>query len=95
MWHMDEGWGWWMVFGWIWMVAFWGIVIWAIWALVGRSDDRRRVNKSIPEPTAIEIAARRYANGEISAEEFESIRSRLERSTDADRRWNDTERPSG
>lgn len=67
-----------MVFGWVWMIAFWGIVIWAILALVGRGD-RRRDDETAPGPTARDIAERRYARGEISAEEFEAILSRLER----------------
>lgn len=78
MWHMDDGWGWWMIFGWAGMIAFWGIVIWAILVVVGRGD-RRRDDQTVPGPTAREIAERRYASGEISAEEFEAILSRLER----------------
>ena len=30
MWHMGDGWGWWMVFATIMMLAFWLVVMWAI-----------------------------------------------------------------
>ena len=73
MWHMDDGMGWWMLFGWLWFLIFWGLVIWAVATVVRRLDggDRR------VEPTALEFAARRYARGEISQEEFERIRRTL------------------
>ena len=76
MWQMHDGWGWWMVVGWVWMVVFWGLIIWAVYALINRSptDDRRERQD---EPAALEILERRYARGEINAEEFEQMRRTL------------------
>lgn len=76
MWHMGEGWGWWMVFGWVWMAVFWALVIWVVYALVqrvGAGDEKRRS----AEPDAPEILERRYARGELTAQEFEEMRQRL------------------
>lgn len=64
--------------GWFWpllMVAFWVAIIFGIIFLIRRvmvSTDKRRV--STPEETAEEILKKRYARGEISKEEFESIK---------------------
>ncbi len=76
MWHMGDGWGWWMVVGWLWMLVFWGIISWAVYAMVTRLGDRSG-GGSHSEPTAVEILERRYARGEISADEFEEMRWRL------------------
>jgi putative membrane protein len=76
MWHMGDGWGWWMTFGWVWMIAFWGLIIWAIYAVVTRVD--RKPDRQPPEePNALAILERRYARGEITAEQFEEMRARL------------------
>lgn len=77
MWHMGDGWGWWMLFGWVWMAVFWGLIIWGIYALVskGRESEEQRSG----EPGALEILERRYARGEVSAQEFEEMRERLSR----------------
>ncbi len=75
MWHMGDGWGWWMIFGWVWMVAFWGLIVWAVVTLVTRlSGDQRRP----PETSGpLQILEERYARGEISHEEFEERRRNL------------------
>lgn len=76
MWQMHDGWGWWMVVGWIWMVVFWGLIIWAVYAVVTRIEgnhDRRQPG----EPDALALLERRYARGEIGAEEFERMRQTL------------------
>ncbi len=75
MWHMGDGWGWWMVMGWVWMVVFWGLIIWGIYALVTRLDRGERAPGR--EPAALEILERRYARGELSHDEFEEMRQRL------------------
>jgi putative membrane protein len=72
---MDGDWGWWMVVGWFWMVAFWGIVIWGVVALVQRSN--RQEPPAPREDDALTILERRYARGELSAEEFEGMRRTL------------------
>jgi putative membrane protein len=62
-----------MVFGMIWMVLFWGAVIWAIvWAATRLGEGRRD-----REESALDIARRRYARGEITREEFEELRKDL------------------
>lgn len=71
MWHSADGMGWWMLIGSVWFVLFWGLIIWAFARLVDGKQDSRE------QPTALEIARRRYARGEISREEFEQIREDL------------------
>jgi putative membrane protein len=77
MWHMGDGWGWWMVFGWIWMAVFWGLIIWAVYSIITRVGGGRRPELGEREPSALEILDRRYARGEIDAEQFEAMRGRL------------------
>lgn len=79
MWHMGDGWGWWMVVGTVWMVAFWALLIWGISVLVNRGRDGVASAPPAHEPSALEILERRYARGEISTEEFEEMRRRLDR----------------
>ncbi|HEY4686457.1 MAG TPA: SHOCT domain-containing protein [Dehalococcoidia bacterium] len=71
MWGAHDGMGWWMFLGSVWFVVFWGLVIWAFVSLV---SPRGR------EPggeSALDIAKRRYARGEITKEEFEQLRRDL------------------
>ena len=73
MWGIgDVGWGW-MVAGWVWMVVFWGaiigVVVWAISKLTGE--------RTVSSPTPLDIAKTRYARGEITKEEFESLKHDL------------------
>jgi putative membrane protein len=78
MWHMDNGWGWWVVMGWLWMIAFWGLIIRAILTLPSRYGGRERsISREVAEASAVEILRRRYARGELSDEEFEGMRRRL------------------
>lgn len=77
MWHMGDGWGWWMVFGTVFMVAFWLIIIWAIGSMSGRSGQQPPSTPRYEEPTALQILERRYANGELTDDEFEEKRQRL------------------
>lgn len=77
MWHMGDGWGWWMAFGTVFMVAFWLIIIWAIGSLGRRPPDDAGSPRRYDEPTALQILERRYANGELTDEEFEAKRRRL------------------
>lgn len=79
MWDMGHGWGWWMGFGSIWMVGFWAIIIWAVFTLRARwMGDQDRL--STREGTALEILERRYARGDVSDEQYETMRARLSRS---------------
>ena len=70
MWGEHEGMGWWMLFGSIWFVVFWGLIIWAIVAVFSRTESRAPSGGE----SALETAKRRYAQGEISREQFEQIR---------------------
>ena len=72
MWGEHEGMGWWMLFGSVWFVFFWGAAIWLFVSLLRPGRGERD-----GEESALEIARRRYARGEISREEFEQIRRDL------------------
>jgi len=64
--------GWWMLVGGLWTLLFWGAIIWvAVWGIRSLVDSRRR------EGDPLETAQRRYARGEITREEFETIRTTL------------------
>ena len=76
MWWMPhEGIGWWMLFGGLWMVVFWavviGIAVWGIRALTDRGEQGTR------REDPLGIAQRRYANGEITKEQFEEMKATL------------------
>lgn len=77
MWHMGDGWGWWMVVGWVWMAVFWGLIIWAVYAVVTRLEQGRDPSQRETPEDALAILERRYARGDISAEEFEQMRRTL------------------
>ena len=63
----------WAIFGMVMMIAFWvGVVALAIWAIESFRPRSGRTGE-----TALDIARRRYAAGEISREEFEQIRRDL------------------
>jgi putative membrane protein len=68
--HMDGSWA---IAGMVMMIAFWvGLVALAFWAIESfrpRGGDGR--------DSALDIARRRYAAGEISREEFDQIRRDL------------------
>jgi putative membrane protein len=76
MWWMPyEGMGWWMAFGAMWIVLFWGgIIALIVWGIRALSRDRV---KSVEGESPVEIARRRYAQGEITKEEFEDINATL------------------
>lgn len=65
-------------YGWVWMTL--GIGFWiAVAGLVVRAVTRPDRHESIPA-NAEEILRRRYANGEINENDFESARQTLRRS---------------
>ena len=77
MWYGIEGWpGWWMMpfmgFG---MLLFWGAVIgllvWAIRSFSGQNGSASGSRRPL------EIAERRYAQGEITLQEFDEIKTGL------------------
>jgi putative membrane protein len=71
MWGAHDGMGWWMVFGMAWMVVFWGVLLWLI--IWGATRVGRRDGGDSP----LEVARRRYAQGEITREQFEQLRRDL------------------
>ncbi len=79
MWHMGDGWGWWMLGGSLMMVRFWVAVIWAVVALTRRPTEPPANRQPQREPTAMEVLERRYASGELTDEEFEAKKQRLTR----------------
>ena len=68
-----------MGFNSIWMILFWiviiGAVIWAAAALYQKANSSPPAN---PGDDALSILKRRYARGELSKEEYESMRNDLE-----------------
>ena len=81
----DFGWGWgWMLFGGLTMVLFWGgliaLIVLAVRGLTvsgyqSRSGEQPELRVT---PNALEILKARYAKGEITQEEFETIRKDLD-----------------
>lgn len=76
MWYGIEGWpGWWMPFMGLGMLLFWGAVIgMVVWGIRSISGPRGRPSKS---GRPLEIAELRYAQGEITLQELEAIKSGL------------------
>jgi len=62
-----------MVAGWVWMVVFWGaiigLVVWGISRITGE--------RTPSHLTPMDIAKARHARGEITKEEFESLKRDL------------------
>ncbi len=72
MWPYGYGGGGWMALGWIMMLAFWVLVI-AGAVVAVRWMDALGVAGQPPE-TTLEILRRRYAAGELTKEQFESMK---------------------
>ncbi len=66
--------------GFIWMIFFWVIVIGGSIALLAAIFPKITTSKNRSEPDVdpLKILKQRYARGEISKEEFETIRHDLE-----------------
>ncbi len=76
MWYGIEGWpGWWMPFMGLGMLLFWGavigLVVWGIRSISGPKGGPSESGRPLV------IAERRYAQGEITLQEFEDIRTGL------------------
>lgn len=76
-WHSGMGWGsgWWVI-GPLMMILFWGGLFW-LFAVIARGHEQpARTERS---DDAMQIAARRFAAGEISENEYERISEQLAR----------------
>ncbi len=78
MWGSVDGGGWWMLWGSIMMVLFWGgiiaLVVWVVQSLARPSHEPGAGGAGGAKgETPQEIAARRYARGEITSEEYARI----------------------
>jgi len=75
MWPFGYGasWGW-MIGWWIMMILFWGIVIAGVVALVRAASNGGAGAKPKDMETPIEILRRRYAEGELTKEQFEDMK---------------------
>jgi putative membrane protein len=60
-------------------IAFVALFLWAVYALVRHFYRTEVVPRKYGAPTALEILQRRYAAGEVSAEEYEKVRSVITR----------------
>ena len=77
MWGMHDGMGWWMLWGsLIWLVFLVAVGLLVAW-VVQQTQSSRETDRGLHRETALDIARRRYAAGEISREEFEQIRHDL------------------
>ncbi len=68
-------------FGILFMILIWGgllaLVVWGLSVLVpriGANSGSSSVSPRPPEPSALEVLKQRYARGEISKDEYESMR---------------------
>ena len=74
MWGAYEGMGWWMVFGTISWLVFLGALVFVFSRVFAPRDG---TTHGPSHESALDIARRRYASGEISEEEFRRIREQL------------------
>jgi putative membrane protein len=73
MWHGMEGIGWgWIGLGLVHMIFFWAIVILIFAGLV-----KWLTGKSLDEASALDILKARYARGDLTREEFETMKRDL------------------
>ena len=61
----------------IFMLIFWGLIIWAIVALIRGLTSPGRSSATGQPDSALELLKRRYAQGEISKQEFEEKKKDL------------------
>jgi uncharacterized membrane protein len=80
-WGWMGSWGWGMGLGWLVVLVLAGLIGW----MLGQATCRRaaeswhRGRDATPQATALETLERRYAGGELSDEQFERMRLRLQR----------------
>ncbi len=69
------GWGW-APGAWIMMIVFWGLLVVGVAALV-RVAGARHAASEPPRETALDILKRRYAHGDLTADQFEDMKKRI------------------
>jgi uncharacterized membrane protein len=82
MWDMGPGMGWWMGFGWLWVIGFCLLMMWAVHTLRGRASGPQD-HHAAEQDSPLAILERRYAQGELSDEQYETMRVRLSRPPEA------------
>lgn len=83
MWHMnDVGWAWWLLMS-VGMVAFWGLVIYGVVSLARSANSADRASAAPPGPTESpqQVLKRRLASGEISVDEYDTLRTVIDDDT--------------
>ncbi len=74
MWQFGDGLGWWIIFGGLFMVIFWGgLIALIVWTIIKLNRRGEATQKHSP----LDVAKERYAEGEISREEFEQLKKDL------------------
>ena len=76
---MHGGWGWWMPLMMIPMLLFWGAVVFGIFWLIRGSGRGESASGETPvsKESAVEILERRFAEGAITAEDYQARREVL------------------
>ena len=76
---MHGGWGWgWMTMMMVPMVLFWGAIIFGIFWLIRRASPGDPTRREAPvKESPVEILERRFAEGAITAEEYQARREVL------------------
>ncbi len=69
--------GWGMGLGWIYMIVFWAAIFTAVVYLVNLVE--RKSGSEISHQTPLDMIKRRFAQGEITREEFERMKDELRR----------------
>ena len=68
------------IFGWVWMLLFWGgLIVLAVWLirLLFPSTEARRSDDHEASPSAQEILKTRYAQGELTSEQYQEMRQTI------------------
>jgi putative membrane protein len=65
-----------MMFGGLGMLIVLGLVVWVVYTVAGRQKTNEE-SRAVEQPSALDILERRYANGELTSEQFEAMRREL------------------